>query len=134
MSVLFGDLLSHSYNITFSMFLYLVIKTIRLGSLTSRRNIGGAQIATLRGRRGSWFNMILCMLIMLICIISIKPVGLTTLDSSVAICVHQYSCLLHNNSAKALSLFDVLHHLTLATETCTTCTTGHNYMYINSPE
>ena len=24
-SVLFGDLLSHSYNITFSMFLYLVI-------------------------------------------------------------------------------------------------------------
>ena len=26
-SVLFGDLLSHSYNITFSMFLYLVIQT-----------------------------------------------------------------------------------------------------------
>ena len=25
MSVLFGDLLSHSYNITFSMFLYLVL-------------------------------------------------------------------------------------------------------------
>ena len=25
-SVLFGDLLSHSYNITFSMFLYLVVK------------------------------------------------------------------------------------------------------------
>ena len=26
-SVLFGDLLSHSYNITFSMFLYLVVST-----------------------------------------------------------------------------------------------------------
>ena len=27
-SVLFGDLLSHSYNITFSMFLYLVLLTV----------------------------------------------------------------------------------------------------------
>ena len=29
-SVLFGDLLSHSYNITFSMFLYLVLIMIKL--------------------------------------------------------------------------------------------------------
>ena len=29
-SVLFGDLLSHSYNITFSMFLYLVIQHLIL--------------------------------------------------------------------------------------------------------
>ena len=28
-SVLFGDLLSHSYNITFSMFLYLVFHTFQ---------------------------------------------------------------------------------------------------------
>ena len=28
-SVLFGDLLSHSYNITFSMFLYLVVVSLR---------------------------------------------------------------------------------------------------------
>ena len=31
-SVLFGDLLSHSYNITFSMFLYLVILGLGLCS------------------------------------------------------------------------------------------------------
>ena len=29
-SVLFGDLLSHSYNITFSMFLYLVAVDLRV--------------------------------------------------------------------------------------------------------
>ena len=29
-SVLFGDLLSHSYNITFSMFLYLVFLVLRV--------------------------------------------------------------------------------------------------------
>ena len=34
-SVLFGDLLSHSYNITFSMFLYLVTNTILLLYLQS---------------------------------------------------------------------------------------------------
>ena len=37
-SVLFGDLLSHSYNITFSMFLYLVpYRFLHIHSLTSCR-------------------------------------------------------------------------------------------------
>ena len=34
-SVLFGDLLSHSYNITFSMFLYLVIVIVEWESKVS---------------------------------------------------------------------------------------------------
>ena len=38
-SVLFGDLLSHSYNITFSMFLYLVELAFTL--LYSEEDIGG---------------------------------------------------------------------------------------------
>ena len=33
-SVLFGDLLSHSYNITFSMFLYLVVTRIHVVTST----------------------------------------------------------------------------------------------------
>ena len=37
-SVLFGDLLSHSYNITFSMFLYLVYVAIECLPLTSIDN------------------------------------------------------------------------------------------------
>ena len=63
-SVLFGDLLSHSYNITFSMFLYLVnldvgmasqVKSPKSVDTRSQQSIGDTSLANTR--RLTWLSM-----------------------------------------------------------------------------